>query len=303
MIDALCVGGYSQRFQDLNSWSYSRVLLAYEHLVLKKAPPANIDPATYEPWKPKFTPGGTQTGRFSSSQGFSSKPTDPPPARPSTTQMSDEELPVAKLKKIMGQTTSDNDNVALMAVRMANKFLNDNGWSWDRLLEGKIKVAENPFANLKKPPAQPGRGVPDVPDPPAPPPPPRRPPTYADIEGNTWPTAAEAQASNNRIRQARQAKANPPPKPPPSVFPTIGSQFANKFANSCYCCGQWTDQSLGFIFKPHDILTAQKNPNANNWGKSKWAVVCKPCNNKQNLVLDHRQAPKVGGPASLADLA
>lgn len=221
-------------------------------------------------------------------------------ARPSTTQMSDNELPKQDLlKKILSQTTNDNDHIALMAIRKANTILKDAGWTWEKLIEGKIRVAENPFANLRKPPGGSGEAG----EPPAPPrrpapPPPRQ--VWTDLDGKIHYSAQACDLANDAIWARRKAAAKP--KPAPSVFPTIGSQFPNKFANHCHCCGNWVDQQHGFIFKPHDILTTQQNPNAYVWGKSKWAVVCKPCNTKQNLTLSHAPAQKIGGPANLADL-
>lgn len=204
-------------------------------------------------------------------------------ARPSTTQMS-EELPVDRLKKIMGQTTNDNDHVALMAVRMANKFLADNGWTWDRLLDGKIRVAANPFANLKAPPTTSSQGRAPAP----PPPPPRQ---FYDLEGYAWDTQAKCDYANVAIRARRRAAAA---AAKPKVFPVIGSQYANKHANHCHCCGVWVDQHFGFIFKPAD--------HGATGFRGKWAVACKPCNNNPNLVVVNTPAKKIGGPANLADL-
>lgn len=219
-------------------------------------------------------------------------------SRPSTTKMSEEnELPVDKLKKIMGQTTSDNDNIKLMAINMANKFLADNGWTWDRLLEGKIKIAANPFGNLRAPPATKTRDREAA----APPPPPPK-PKYRDLDGYFHDTIWERDNANKRIQAERDRKAAEARRKAaaeaakPKIFPTIGSQHPNKFANNCHCCGDWVDQYVGFIFKPSDHNTA--------WPKSKWAVVCKTCNNKVGLTVTSYPAPTLGrGPAKIDDLA
>ena len=55
------------------------------------------------------------------------------------------------LLKILRMTTSDNDNVALNAVRRANEFLSKNGWDWDKLVNAKIRIAADPFSNLQTP--------------------------------------------------------------------------------------------------------------------------------------------------------
>lgn len=214
-----------------------------------------------------------------------------------------EELPKQELlKKILGQTTSDNDNVALMAMRKANELLREAGWDWNRLIDGKIRVAENPFANLKRPPMSASIKPTHVPepddyDPPAkqPAPPPRpKPQTWTDLDGNTHTSQNDCNLANQAITARRKAAAA---KTVQAGMPTIGSSHVNKFANNCHCCGTWVDQHLGFIFKP------ASHKGVTNWPTSKWAVVCKPCNNDPNLTVRGVAAPKKGGPATLADLA
>lgn len=56
-----------------------------------------------------------------------------------------EEIPKLDLLiKMMGMTTSDNDNTALIALRKATAMLTANGWDWERLLRGKVKVINAP---------------------------------------------------------------------------------------------------------------------------------------------------------------
>lgn len=177
------------------------------------------------------------------------------------------------LKKLLAQTTSDNDNIALMAIRKANSLLAAANWDWEKLIDGKIRVAADPFSSLSRPPEGPKTThTPTAPFRPQPIRPKRQhPPKY-------------------------QAPPPPPPPPKPAVFPTIGSQHANKYANYCFVCGVWTDQSAGFIFKPADHNTNSV------FAKSRWAVVCKSCNNAHNISVAAAPAKGHGGPAKLADL-
>ena len=66
--------------------------------------------------------------------------------------MSDNELPKQVLLiKLMGMTTSSNDAEALVALRKANELLKSAGWDWQKLIEGKIKVIEDPFSKIATP--------------------------------------------------------------------------------------------------------------------------------------------------------
>jgi hypothetical protein len=72
------------------------------------------------------------------------------------------------LIKIMGMTTSDNDNTALVAVRKAQALLKAEGWDWERLLRAKIKVVEDPFNRVSptSPAAKPAQYTKPYPPPP-----------------------------------------------------------------------------------------------------------------------------------------
>lgn len=66
-----------------------------------------------------------------------------------------QELPKHELLlKLLKMTTSSNDAEALVAVRKANQLLATAGWTWDKLLAGKITVVGDPFGNLQRPKAQ-----------------------------------------------------------------------------------------------------------------------------------------------------
>lgn len=83
-----------------------------------------------------------------------------------------------KLLKLLRMTTSPNDGEALTAIRIATKLLDEAGWTWDKLIAGKITVVADPFANLGMPPAP----APVQRSAPPPPPTPRAKPIVT-----TWP--------------------------------------------------------------------------------------------------------------------
>jgi hypothetical protein len=182
----------------------------------------------------------------------------------------DEQLPRQELLiKILNMTTSDNDNTALVAIRRANEFLAKQKWDWDKLINGKIKIAADPFANLSVPTSGPAQySRPAAPPPrPRPAPPPRPQPTPQP----------------------------PPPRqprspPPPPKQPEIGSTKGNIYGGWCYCCGDPVDPKAGWIFDP-----AKHNASA----KSKWQIVCNACNDLPYPTISSTAMPRrrqmVGG--------
>ncbi len=65
------------------------------------------------------------------------------------------ELPKQELLiKLLGKTTSDNDAEALAFMRKANELLRNAGWTWERLIQGKIRVLEDPFKSIVEPVAR-----------------------------------------------------------------------------------------------------------------------------------------------------
>lgn len=88
------------------------------------------------------------------------------------------------LIKLLSLTASDNDAEALSALRKATKILNDSGWTWERLIHGKITVIADPFASLATPPTPERQNAP--PAPPRPMPAAPRPYTYTQPR-QTWP--------------------------------------------------------------------------------------------------------------------
>lgn len=79
-----------------------------------------------------------------------------------------------RLIKLLRMTTSPNDGEALTAMRMATRLLDEAGWTWDMLINGKIVVVADPFATIHEPPRRtpaPARAAPQTAPPPPPPPP------------------------------------------------------------------------------------------------------------------------------------
>lgn len=125
-----------------------------------------------------------------------------------------EQLPKEQLLlKLLKMTTSAQDAEALVAIRKANELLISAGWDWDKLIAGKIKVVENPFANLGVPQGgrRPMSGQPTSPPPTAPPPP-------------RW-----------SPKQGR-----------------LGTGI-NKFPGHCYVCGIEVIATAGYYFRPCDF--------------------------------------------------
>ena len=226
--------------------------------------------------------------------------------------MADETLPrEALLLKCLKMTTSDNDNQALVAIRKANDILASAGWDWDKLIEGKIKVVENPFSKIsdpfggfaqtrdRAPPVPPGAttgrwssGGPSAPPRPNPPQPkpagPKYPrPNYAtqpDGGFHTWNqntgvwelTTLGAKAAYDAYVAARmnQQKAARQDTPAAQGKKEISTRM-NNYSNHCWFCGTHVASGDGFIFKPSDF-----NPSA----PTKWATTCEPCNDKPTVL-------------------
>ncbi len=128
-----------------------------------------------------------------------------------------EALPKQELLiKLLRMTTSPNDGEALVALRKATQLLDSAGWTWDKLINGKITVIADPFTSIGEPPRAAVRE-------------PRRP-----------------QAAPRDFGMTPE-----PPKPQVKTTWPIG-KFSNKHPGFCYCCG--TEQLAGManIFKPSD---------------------------------------------------
>jgi hypothetical protein len=120
------------------------------------------------------------------------------------------------LIKMLGLTTSSNDNVALVAMRKANKHLSklqgSDSPDWDSLLRGKVKVVEDPFKNAPAPSfAAPNSHVQ-----------PRRPVTTPTPDATTKQTKQAAYANVYGGAGTYRFPHAPPPPPPPPPDPFLG---------------------------------------------------------------------------------
>lgn len=182
------------------------------------------------------------------------------------------------LLKILNMTTADNDNQALVAIRKANALLRDNGWTWEKLLCGKITIVEDPFKSMTA----------DSP--------------FAAMMAKAKAAPTPADNGFGYARPPRKPYTPPNPPPRPAAAPlytaaslglhTVGGK-GNNYANHCYMCGLHVDVQMGYIFRPSDI-----NPHAPN----RWSVVCVTCNAKTNDTIGISAAKRVmqsaGGPKS-----
>lgn len=189
-----------------------------------------------------------------------------------------DELPREELlRKMLNMTTSDNDGQALVAIRKANKLLSDAGWSWDKLLAGKIKIVESPFKNMPNPTKPQNFAQAVAPDwttqPLRPTHPQTKAPKPSDSPGlgriweydgftNSWDAVSDPAVAQKQRADALRAQAQPQRK-------GLGLSRSNMYANHCYCCGDYTPNNAGFIMKPQDF---------NLRGADKWVIVCAPCN-------------------------
>lgn len=150
--------------------------------------------------------------------------------------------PLELLIKIMGMTSSDNDNIALSAVRKANAKLASMGASWESILRGKVKIIGDPFASINIP--EPRKTAPPSPPPrpqPAPfsttPPPPPR--SYR--------------------------KTQPPPAPPkPDI---LERTIVNKFDGTCTKCGHK-------VLAGHGLAEQFKRSNGSTYWASRHNLNC-----------------------------
>lgn len=185
--------------------------------------------------------------------------------------MSDDKIPKQDLlAKMLKMTTSDNDNVALTSIRKANELLRTNGWDWDRLLAGKIKVAADPFANLQQP-YNPGENRQKPPVPPRPP----------------QPTPMQRANPPPPNPFPPPPKPNPRPQPPPPPFEPYSHKSTNgqtnAFPGNCYCCGFSVSARDGKLFVPSQFNTRAPS------GKK---VICDSCDQNKNCYIDSRPAPQ-----------
>jgi hypothetical protein len=171
------------------------------------------------------------------------------------------------LIKLLKMTTSPNDGEALTAMRKANDLVSTAGWDWERLINAKITIVEDPFKNL-------GAGA-----------------AWGSPQASPTPPQAPARPAPPRA----PTPPPPPPKPPFQAGPTqaVGN-MPNRFPGHCYCCGVDQPAMAGFAFIPSKLTDGAPN---------NWHVVCKTCNTTG--LVSRWAAPKVKKPRgkSITDLA
>lgn len=146
----------------------------------------------------------------------------------------DSELPKLDLFIKMMKMTDAEETIALVALRKANAILRENGWDWDRLLRGKVKIIANPFASG-------GPTIPPVETRKAPPPRPQPPPATPAYAPNPWPSGRRPTVT------PRPPTQNPPPPPQrPAVAPS-GPLHFRKSSNDVWCIAshQRLDPKIG----------------------------------------------------------
>lgn len=128
------------------------------------------------------------------------------------------EAKLPMLIKLMGMTQSEQDGEALAFLRKANKIVKDAGWTWEKILLGKVKVIADPFTNIQAPPPKPNSSRGTTPSQPSTP--------NRSGYGSTVPPKPQA----------------PRPKVPHSTFP-------NKYVGHCWQCGNFVDTGKGWLVR------------------------------------------------------
>lgn len=189
--------------------------------------------------------------------------------------MSDDKLPKQDLLlKIMNMTTVAEDTVALVALRRANKLLEEAGWSWEKLLLGKIVVVADPFSNIQAPPKKeesPYSSASSIP----PRPQPARPkptPQAAFTPAFTRPRPIRNSAPQTDYDWGTKSPASAPSSSAGGA--TLGSK-PNKYPGFCFCCGDHVPVTTGVVFNPKDHNSAAAD---------KWSIACAPCNRSKPRV-------------------
>lgn len=183
---------------------------------------------------------------------------------------------VTRLIKLMKMTTSSHDGEALVAMRKANDELRRLGWDWDTILTGKIKIVENPFVNMRRPPdSVMGTRNGSVPQKP-------KQPAYDPFSFD-----------NGNVRGA-----TPPPQQPPQWRPLalpVNSSHTTAYDGNCYCCGNWMLKGDGRLFNPSHWNQAAQN---------KRVPICSACNSNPTLVVPPCSARRKSPPrtTSINDL-
>lgn len=160
------------------------------------------------------------------------------------------------LIKVMKMTTATEDTVSLVALRKANAMLKAEGWDWDRLLRGKVKVISDPFgpSAVKAPPMDFGRPTASS-TPPRPQPAPRPQPQ---------PQAAPWTQAQPRTGRATGANFSAQPPWPQQNTPNPGLAKENVYAGNCRGCSNYVGVRAGKVVKQGNA----------------WKLFCVACSNK-----------------------
>lgn len=184
------------------------------------------------------------------------------------------------LRKLLKMTTATNDGECLTAIRKANELLRSAGWDWDKLLDGKIKIIENPFSKVATVNATRREFAP---------PPPK--PTTPPAEGMMW-EYNSFDKQWDQVRDPSFRKRRPPM--PGSQTPNFGGGGkghgfvrSNNYPNSCWCCGDDVAVKTGVIFNPQKDFGR---------GLDKWQTMCEPCN-QSGAFVPNSKAPRTYQPA------
>lgn len=154
------------------------------------------------------------------------------------------------LIKLLGQTTSDNDNIALMAIRKANDQLKKFDLNWESFVKARITVAADPFA------------IPTPNAPTAPPPAATAPPKATPSPGWGQPYSYTPPPRTHRPKP--QPKPTPTPAAPPTPdYTYVAGTKKNQFDSVCADCHRRLAAGTGVLWR--------KN-NKNN----KWECRCEP---------------------------
>jgi type IV secretory pathway VirB10-like protein len=155
--------------------------------------------------------------------------------------------------KIMAMTTSDNDNIALTAMRRANAMLAREGKGWDEVLRGAIKITivEDPFKNMSVPQQPTMRQPPSTPAY-APQTPPR--PDPAEIARRQR-AAEEAQRRAEAAKRQREADAKA------AAAAKRHGERPNQYEGTCVHCANKVTVGNGIAFHNGVMWKVKHRPN------------------------------------------
>ena len=164
-----------------------------------------------------------------------------------------------KLIKLMKLTSSPNESEAMSALAIAQRFVEKLG-GWESLLRGKVKIIQDPFANMPPPEEnyrkrEPSSGFPKAPPKPGSnPPPPQRPIPQPQTPPRYY-----------------TPPVSPPPPPPPRPTFYQASRKPNKYKGACWICGNLVGVGDGQIqeFEGSWHVTCYNNPNCKKPARSR----------------------------------